>query len=47
MRAHGGVSDEAKEALDGPLFEGIDRDKLFADLEASLEADKAFAELLS
>mgnify|MGYP006148564629 FL=1 len=47
VRAHGGVSDEAKEALDGPLFEGIDRDKLFADLDASLEADKAFAELLS
>ena len=47
VRAHGGVSDEAKDALDGPLFEGIDRDKLFADLEATLEADKAFAELLS
>lgn len=47
VRAHGGVSDEAKDALDGPLFEGIDRDKLFADLDASLEADKAFAELLS
>lgn len=47
VRAHGGVNDEAKEALVGPLFEDIDRDKLFADLEASLEADKAFAELLS
>lgn len=47
VRAHGGVSDKAKNALDGPLFEGIDRDKLFADLDASLEADKAFAELLS
>ena len=47
VRAHGGVSDEAKDALDGPLFEGIDRDKLFADLDATLEADKAFAELLS
>ena len=47
VRAHGGVNDEAKEALIGPLFEDIDRDKLFADLEASLEADKAFAELLS
>ena len=47
VRAHGGASDETEDPLDGPLFEGIDRDKLSADLDASLEADKAFAELLS
>jgi hypothetical protein len=47
VRTHGGVADEAKEALNGPLFEGIDRDQLFAALEQSLEADKAFAQMLS
>jgi hypothetical protein len=47
VRTHGGVTEEAKAALNGPLFEGIDRDKLFGALEESLEADKAFAEMLS
>ena len=47
VRTYGGVTDEAKEALNGPLFEGIDRDQLFASLEESLEADKAFAQMLS
>jgi HD-like signal output (HDOD) protein len=47
VRSHGGVTEEAKAALDGPLFEGIERDKLFESLQASLEADKAFAEMLS
>jgi HD-like signal output (HDOD) protein len=47
VHAHGGVTDEAKDALDGPLFEGIQREKLFEALEASLETDKAFAQLLS
>ena len=47
VRTYGGVTDDAKEALNGPLFEGIDRDQLFAALEESLEADKAFAQMLS
>lgn len=47
VRTCGGVTDEAKEALNGPLFECVDRDKLFASLEESLEADKAFAQMLS
>jgi len=44
---HGGATPEARQAVDGPLFEGIDLDALFAALPAVLEADKAFAELLS
>jgi HD-like signal output (HDOD) protein len=47
VRTHGGVTDEAKEALNGPLLEGIDRDQLFAALEQSLEVAKAFAQRLS
>ena len=41
-----GVSDQAKQSLEGPLFEEVDLDKLFEALPAVLEADKAFAELL-
>jgi HD-like signal output (HDOD) protein len=47
VRNHGGVTDEAKEALNGPLFEWIDREQMFGALEESLEADKAFAQMLS
>ncbi|WP_462383971.1 HDOD domain-containing protein [Pseudomonas sp. Marseille-QA0892] len=43
----GGLSPESRQLLDGPLFEGIDLDKLFTDLPAVLEADKAFAEMLA
>ncbi len=41
-----GVSEQAKQSLEGPLFEDVDLDKLFEALPAVLEADKAFAELL-
>lgn len=41
-----GVSEQAKQSLEGPLFEEVDLDKLFEALPAVLEADKAFAELL-
>ena len=44
---HGGATQEAKETLDGPLFEGLDLEALFAELPTVLEADKAFAELLN
>jgi HD-like signal output (HDOD) protein len=46
LEAHGGPTDEAKAAVGGPLFEGVDLDKLFAALPPVLEADKAFAQLL-
>jgi HD-like signal output (HDOD) protein len=44
---HRRVTDAAKEALNGPQFAGIDLDQLFTALEQSLEADKAFAQMLS
>ncbi|MFK3971986.1 HDOD domain-containing protein [Pseudomonas sp. NPDC087358] len=47
LESHGGATPEAQNAVQGPLFEGIDLDALFAALPAVLEADKAFAELLS
>ncbi len=47
LEAHGGATPEAQKASDGPIMEGIDLDALFAGLPAVLEADKAFAQLLS
>lgn len=47
LEAHGGATPEAQRASDGPIMEGIDLDVLFAGLPAVLEADKAFAQLLS
>lgn len=41
-----GVSEQAQQSLEGPLFEEVDLGKLFQALPAVLEADKAFAELL-
>jgi HD-like signal output (HDOD) protein len=46
LEEHAGVTPEALQAVDGPLFEDVKLDALFADLPAVLEADKAFAELL-
>jgi HD-like signal output (HDOD) protein len=42
----GGLTPEARLGFDGPLFEGMDLDKLFTDLPSVLEADRAFVELL-
>lgn len=47
LETHGGATPEARQAVEGPLTEGIDLDALFAGLPAVLEADKAFAELLN
>ncbi|BBP81333.1 histidine kinase [Pseudomonas sp. Pc102] len=47
LQAHGGATEEARQSLEGPLVEGVDLDALFAALPAVLEADKAFAELLT
>jgi len=41
-----GVSEQAQQSLEGPLFEEVALDTLFAALPEVLEADKAFAELL-
>lgn len=41
-----GATPEAQQHLTGPLFNGLDTDKLFAALPDVLEADKAFAELI-
>ncbi|GLX14152.1 histidine kinase [Pseudomonas straminea] len=46
LEAHG-LSDAAKQDLEGPLFEGVDLAKLFDALPAVLEADKAFGDLLN
>jgi len=46
LQSHG-VSDRARQQLEGPLFEGVDLAQLFDALPAALEGDKAFAELLS
>lgn len=43
----GGLTPESRHEFDGPLFEGVDLDKLFTDLPAVLEADKVFVEQLS
>ena len=39
--------EEAHQSVSGPLLEGVDLDALFAALPTVLEADKAFAELLT
>ncbi len=44
--AANGVSDKARQSLEGPLFEEVDLEQLFDGLPAVLEGDKAFAELL-
>lgn len=44
---HGGATPEAQAAIDGALFEGVKLDELFIALPPVLEADKAFAELLT
>lgn len=46
LEAHG-LTDEARQDLEGPLFEEVDLAKLFDALPAVLEADKAFGELLA
>ncbi|MFJ3482968.1 HDOD domain-containing protein [Pseudomonas sp. NPDC090202] len=47
LESYGGATPEAQKAVDVPLLEGIDLNALFAALPAVIEADKAFAELLS
>ncbi|KQQ56178.1 histidine kinase [Pseudomonas sp. Leaf127] len=47
LEEHGGATAQAQESVDGPLFEGIDLALLFNQLPPVLEADKAFAQLLS
>ncbi|WP_263144310.1 HDOD domain-containing protein [Pseudomonas sp. RIT-PI-AD] len=47
LRQHGGANAPAQESLEGPLFDGLDLDALFAELPTVLEADKVFAELLN
>jgi HD-like signal output (HDOD) protein len=47
IEIHGGANPEAQKAVAGPLTEGLNLDTLFAALPAVLEADKAFAELLT
>ncbi|MET1079584.1 MAG: HDOD domain-containing protein [Pseudomonas sp.] len=46
LKQHGGATTQARQSLEGPLFEGLDLDKTFALLAEVLEADKAFADLL-
>ncbi|MFJ5297927.1 HDOD domain-containing protein [Pseudomonas sp. NPDC088368] len=47
LESNGGATPQAQQSIEGPLFEGVDLDALFTALPAVLEADKAFAELLS
>ena len=47
LEEHGGVTPEAQEAVNGPLFEEINLEALFKALPGVLEADKAFSELLT
>lgn len=47
LENHGGLTEQAKAALKSPLMENLDLDALFAALGPVIEADKAFAELLS
>jgi HD-like signal output (HDOD) protein len=47
IESHGGATQEAQQAVTGPLMDGIDLNILFQGLPAVLEADKAFAELLN
>ncbi|WP_437881410.1 HDOD domain-containing protein [Pseudomonas sp. LRF_L74] len=46
LAVHGGPTAQARENIEGPLFDGVDLEKLFAALPAVLEADKAFEALL-
>ncbi|MBB3842870.1 MULTISPECIES: HDOD domain-containing protein [Xanthomonas] len=46
LRAHGGATPAALEAVRGPLMDTVDLDALFAALPDVIEADRAFAELL-
>lgn len=47
LNQHGGPTPDAQEAVNGPLLEGVDLDRLFDSLPAVLEADKAFEQLLN
>ncbi|NIF24844.1 HDOD domain-containing protein [Pantoea sp. Tr-811] len=47
LEQHGGPTDEARDALGGPLFEGVDLVLLFEKLPFVLEQDKAFADFLA
>lgn len=47
LQEFGGPTPEAKAQLNDALMQGVDLDLLFDALPAVLEADKAFAELLS
>jgi len=47
LQANDDDTEEARQAVNGPLLEGVDLDALFVALPAVLEADKAFAELLT
>ncbi|MEE1920507.1 HDOD domain-containing protein [Pseudomonas sp. 148P] len=47
LEQHGGPGVEARNALGGPLFEGVDLDGLFEKLPVVLEQDKAFADFLA
>ncbi|BDM23472.1 HDOD domain-containing protein [Pseudomonas sp. LRP2-20] len=47
LEQHGGPTDEARDALGGPLFEEVDLDLLFEKLPFMLEQDKAFTDYLA
>lgn len=47
LRQHPGAMSKALEALQGPLFEGLEMATLLDELPAILDADKGFAELLN
>ncbi|WP_045738653.1 HDOD domain-containing protein [Xanthomonas sp. MUS 060] len=46
LRRYGGATDEARQAVTGPLLEEVDLDALFAALPEVIEADRAFTEML-
>lgn len=43
----GGAGEAAREAVEGPLMEGIDLDQLFEALPEVVQADRAFSEVLA
>ncbi|WP_256721036.1 hypothetical protein [Pseudomonas putida] len=47
LQQHGGPGAEAREAVGGPLFEGVNLDAVFDKLPELLEQDKAFADFLA
>ncbi len=47
LQASAGNTEATREAVSGPLLEGVNLEALFTALPAVLEADKAFAELLT